>query len=92
MHSANRSRNYKPLNLKIMMPQENYDNYNQDDRNYNMNEEFINSEIVENTDSTINQYLDDKRSADHQPTELDHDDADRRTLDESEADEDEDDE
>lgn len=33
----------------------------------------------------------DERSADHQPTELDHDDADRRTLDESEADEDDED-
>lgn len=71
-----------------MISQENYDNYNQDDSNYQMAEESINSESMEHTDPAINQHYKDERSADHQPTELDHDDADRRTLDESEADED----
>ncbi|WP_158596331.1 hypothetical protein [Flavobacterium sp. KBS0721] len=46
---------------------------------------------MEHTDPAVNQHYDDERSADHQPTELDHDDADRRTLDESEADEDDED-
>lgn len=73
-----------------MISQKNYDNYNQDDSNYQMAEESINSESMEHTDPGINQHYKDERSADHQPTELDHDDADRRTLDESEADEDED--
>lgn len=69
-----------------MIAQEKYD------RSYDMNEEALNSEIKEENDTPDTQHFDDKRSADHQPTELDHDDADRRTLDESEADEDEDDE
>ncbi|MFQ6601921.1 hypothetical protein [Flavobacterium sp. C3NV] len=71
-----------------MIPQENYDTYNQDDSTYQMGEESIHSETMEHTDPAINQHYSDERSADHQPTELDHDDADRRTLDESEADED----
>jgi len=70
--------------------QENYDNYNQDDSNYYIIEESINFEITENTDLAVNFHFDEPRSAEHQPSELDHDDADRRTLDESEADEDQD--
>lgn len=65
-----------------MIPKENHDTYHQDDSTYHMGEESIQSETMRNDG--------DERSADHQPTELDHDDADRRTLDESEADEDED--
>ncbi|PIF34493.1 hypothetical protein CLU81_5143 [Flavobacterium sp. 9] len=71
-----------------MIPQENYDTYRQEDSMYHMGEESIHSETMEHTDPAINQHDDDERSADHQPTELDHDDADRRTLDESQADED----
>jgi len=72
-----------------MLPQENYDTYDQNESTYHMGEESIHSETMEHTDPAVNQHHDDERSADHQPTELDHDDADRRTLDESEADEDE---
>ncbi|MGN7811604.1 hypothetical protein [Flavobacterium sp. 22076] len=74
-----------------MIPQENYDTYRQDDSLYHMGEESIQSETMEHTDPGVNQNYKDERSADHQPTELDHDDADRRTLDESEADEDDED-
>ena len=74
-----------------MIPQENYDTYRQDDGLYHMGEESIQSETMEYTDPGVNQHYKDERSADHQPTELDHDDADRRTLDESEADEDDED-
>lgn len=74
-----------------MIPQENYDTYRQDDSMYHMGEEAIHSETMEHTDPGVNQHHDDERSADHQPTELDHDDADRRTLDESQADEDDED-
>jgi hypothetical protein len=74
-----------------MRPQENYDTYSQDDSMYYMGEESIQSETMEHTDPGVNQHSKDERSADHQPTELDHDDADRRTLDESEADEDDED-
>jgi hypothetical protein len=74
-----------------MIPEKNYDTYNHDDNMYHMGEESIHSETMEDTDPAVNQHYDDERSADHQPTELDHDDADRRTLDESEADEDDED-
>lgn len=74
-----------------MIPQENYDTYRQDDSLYHMGEESIQSDTMEHTDQGVNQHYKDERSADHQPTELDHDDADRRTLDESEADEDDED-
>lgn len=74
-----------------MIPQENYDAYRQDDSLYHMGEESIQSETMERTDPGVNQHYSDERSADNQPTELDHDDADRRTLDESEADEDDED-
>lgn len=74
-----------------MIPQKNYDTYNHDDCMYHMGEESTHSETMEHTDPAVNQHYDDERSADHQPTELDHDDADRRTLDESEADEDDED-
>jgi hypothetical protein len=69
-----------------MISQENYANYNQYDGNYCIAEEITTEQI----NLTDNNDHEDERSADHQPTELDHDDADRRTLDESEADEDED--
>jgi hypothetical protein len=71
-----------------MILKKNYDNYTQEDSSYRMVEESINYGIMKLTNPVINQQLDDARSAEHQPTELDHDDADRRTLDESEADED----
>lgn len=74
-----------------MIPQENYDRHQQDDRTYQMGKEPIQSETMEHTDPVVRQHFSEERSADHQPTELDHDDADRRTLDESQADEDEDD-
>ena len=74
-----------------MIPQENYDTYHQDDSTYHMGEESIQSETMEHTDPGVNQHYDDERSSGHQPSELDHDDADRRTLDESEADEDDED-
>lgn len=74
-----------------MIPQKNYDTYNHDDSMYHMGAESIHSETMEHTDPAVNQHYDDERSVDHQPTELDHDDADRRTLDESEADEDDED-
>lgn len=73
-----------------MIPQENYDTYSQDDSLYHMGKESIQSETMEHTDPGVNQHYN-ERSADHQPTELDHDDADRRTLDESEAEEDDED-
>lgn len=73
-----------------MKPQENYDTYNQNDSMYHTGEESTHLETIEHSVQAINQHYDDERSADHQPTELDHDDADRRTLDESEADEDDD--
>jgi hypothetical protein len=71
-----------------MIPQENHDTYSQHDSMYHLGEESIHSETMEHTDPGVKQHDDDERSADRQPTELDHDDADRRTLDESEADED----
>ena len=71
-----------------MILKKKYDNYTQENSSYRMVEESINYEIMELTNPVINQQLDDARSAEHQPTELDHDDADRRTLDGSEADED----
>ncbi|GEM_PF-1734409 len=74
-----------------MTAQENYDTYGQDDRMYQMREESIHLETPTHTDPGTRQHLSEERSADHQPTELEHDDADRRTLDESQADEDEDD-
>lgn len=74
-----------------MIPQENYDMYGQDDRTCQMGEESIQWQTLQHTDPGVRQHLSEERSADHQPTELDHDDADRRTLDESQADEDEDD-
>lgn len=73
-----------------MIPQENDDARYQDDSIYHMGEESIHSETMEHTDAAISQHYSEERSADHQPTELEHDDADRRTLDESEADEDDD--
>ena len=71
-----------------MIPQENNDTCRQDDSMYHMGEESIQSETMEHTGPTVSQHYSDERSADHQPTELDHDDADRRPLEESQADED----
>ncbi|WP_394776007.1 hypothetical protein [Flavobacterium sp.] len=71
-----------------MIPQENHDTYRQHDSMYHTREEAIQSETMEHTDPVVNQHYDDERAVDHQPTELNHDDADRRTLDESQADED----
>jgi hypothetical protein len=66
-----------------MIPQENYDTHYQYDSAYHIGEGRGRWEAME--------HLSEERSADHQPTELDHDDADRRTLDKSQADEDDDD-
>jgi hypothetical protein len=71
-----------------MIPQQNYDTYHKHESMYHAGEESIHSETIEHTDPGVNQHYEEERSADHQPTELDHDDADRRTLDESQADED----
>jgi hypothetical protein len=71
-----------------MKPQENYNTHRHDDSMYHTGEESIHSETMVHTDPAISQHFADERSAGHQPTELDHDDADRRTLDESQADED----
>jgi hypothetical protein len=73
-----------------MILQENYDTHYQYDIDYKIGEESIRPEIMEHIGQNADLYCE-ERSADHQPTELDHDDADRRTLDESQADEDEDD-
>lgn len=74
-----------------MKLQENNDTCRQDDGVYHMGEEYIQSETMEHTGPGVNQHYSEERSADHQPTELDHNDADRRTLDESQADEDDED-
>lgn len=74
-----------------MIPQENYHTYHQEDSTYHMGEESIQSPTMQHTHRAAGQHDKDERSADHQPTELDHDDADRRTLDESQADEDDND-
>jgi hypothetical protein len=70
-----------------MIPQENYNTYHKEDGIYHM-EEAVQPEIMESNHPIANQHCSEERSADHQPTELDRDDADRRTLDESQADED----
>lgn len=75
-----------------MIPQQNFDGYYQDDITHHIGEETSHWEEMEHSEPAAIQYLSEERSADHQPTELDHDDADRRTLDESKPDEDEDDE
>lgn len=75
-----------------MIAQENYDAHYHYDSAYQIREESAQTEIIEHTGPDACQHLSEERSADHQPTELDHDDADRRTLDESQAEEQEDDE
>ncbi|GGF28140.1 hypothetical protein [Flavobacterium limi] len=75
-----------------MIPQQNYDTHYQQDSDYPIGEEQAHLEEMEHSEPAAGQLLSPERSADHQPTELDHDDADRRTLDESQADEDADDE
>lgn len=74
------------------MPQNNYDGNYHNDSAYPIGEEISHWEEMEHSEPAACLHLSEERSADHQPTELDHDDADRRTLDESQADEDEDDE
>lgn len=78
----------KIFKVNIMIAPENQDTYHKNDNMYHMGEESIQSETMEHTDPAVNQHYDVERSADQQPNELDHDDADRRTLDDSEADED----
>ena len=73
-----------------MILQENYDAYHHENGAYQIGEESNQWEAMEHTEPAARQYLSEERSADHQPTELDHDDADRRTLDESQPDENED--
>ena len=73
-----------------MIPQQNRDTHYHDDTAYQIGEEQVQWEEMEHSEEAAGQHLSQERSADHQPTELDHDDADRRTLDESQADEDED--
>lgn len=75
-----------------MTPQQNYDTRYQQNSAYPIGEEQAQWEEMEHSEPAADLHLSEERSADHQPTELDHDDADRRTLDESQADEDEDDE
>lgn len=75
-----------------MILQENYDTYYQYDNTYHIGEESNLPETMEHNDQDAGLHCSEERSADHQPTELDHDDADRRTLDESQADEEQDDE
>lgn len=73
------------------MPQQNYDVYYQQDSTYHTLEEQAQWEEMEHSEPAAIQCLSPERSADRQPTELDHDDADRRTQDESQADEEQDD-
>ncbi|WP_125721132.1 hypothetical protein [Flavobacterium ustbae] len=73
-----------------MIPQQNHDTHYQKESAYHIGEEQDHWEAMEHSETAAGQHLSEERSADHQPTELDHDDADRRTLDESQADEDED--
>lgn len=74
------------------MAQENYNGYYQDNSAYHIREETSRWEEMEHSERAAGQYLSEERSAGRQPTELNHDDTDRRTLDESKDDEDEDDE
>ena len=74
-----------------MITKKKYASYDQGDGKYYMAQESIHSQTIEQRDLAVNQHDHDQRTADHQPTELDHDDADRRTLDESQADEDDED-
>ncbi|WET02417.1 hypothetical protein [Flavobacterium sp. YJ01] len=80
------------------MSRENFDNYDQDDRTYQAADDSINSELLEKKDPAINQHENDTTgihsdASDHpnpRPDERDPD-ADRRTLDEEKAVEDDDD-
>lgn len=74
-----------------MILQQNCDTHYQYDNDYPIGEENFRPEIMENNGQDTGLQCSEERSADHQPTELDHEDADRRTLDESKADEDADD-
>ena len=75
-----------------MIQQENCDMHGQEGRAYHIGEERGHWKEMEHSEPAAGQLLSQERSADRQPTELDHDDADRRTLDQSQADEDADDE
>lgn len=70
------------------MQQENCDTRYEYDSAYHIGEERGHWEEMEHSEPAAGQLLSQERSADRQPTELDHDDADRRTLDQSQADED----
>ncbi|PBJ05615.1 hypothetical protein [Flavobacterium sp. ACN6] len=83
-----------------MMSNENYDNYDQDERNYHAAADSINSELLEKKDPAVNQHENDTTGI-HKDTYENHNhtdpddrdpDADRRTLDEEKAVEDDDEE
>ncbi|GAA6765517.1 hypothetical protein AAFH68_14530 [Flavobacterium sp. CGRL1] len=79
------------------MSRENYDNCDQDERSYHAADDSINSELMEKKDPAINQHENDTTgihgdTSEHpnpRPDERDPD-ADRRTLDEEKAIEDQD--
>jgi hypothetical protein len=70
-----------------MIPHENYDMHYQDDSAYHIGEKSSHPQTMGQNGQDTGLHCSEERSADHQPTELDHDDADRRTLDESQAEE-----
>ncbi|KRD12452.1 hypothetical protein ASE21_00635 [Flavobacterium sp. Root901] len=82
------------------MSRENYDNYDQDERIYHAADDSINSELMEKKDPAINQHETDSTGIhsdtfeNHETNSRDEDDfdndANRRTLDEEKAVEDED--
>lgn len=79
------------------MSRENYDNYDQDERIYHAADDSINSELMETKDPAINQHESDTtgihndahENHNHHDDDFDND-ANRRTLDEEKAVEDED--
>ncbi|MFD1604417.1 hypothetical protein ACFSJW_13490 [Flavobacterium artemisiae] len=80
------------------MARENYDNYGFDGRTYHVADDSINSELMEKKDPAVNQHENDitgihsDESEHHNPRPDERDpDADRRTLDEEKAVEDDDD-
>lgn len=81
------------------MSRENYDNYDQDERTYHAADDSINSELMEKKDPAVNQHENDSRGihsdrSEEEKTSRHEDDfdndANRRTLDEEKAVEDED--
>ena len=80
------------------MSRENYDSYDRDEHSYQATDDSINSELLEKKDPAINQHENDttgihsEDSEHHNPRPDERDpDADRRTLDEEKAVEDDDD-